>query len=307
MQGEPQKLRLGSRGSLLALAQSNLVARELMRLHPGLGVDLFQIKTSGDRITDRPLHEAGGKGLFTKELEQALLRDQIDFAVHSFKDVPITMPLVDPRDLVTASVPRREDPREVLISLCANSIQGLPEGARVGTGSLRRRSQLLAARPDLKIEPIRGNIDTRLQKLRRGEYDAIFLAAAGLARAGLFDGAIMSPIEVEQLLPAPAQGALSLQCRRGDQRTQEVLAAMNDPISAACVALERKVVEVLQGDCHSPIAALATAEREGEGVRLRVAVAEVGGDPPVRWADVRSASPGDLSLAAKACTSLALR
>jgi hydroxymethylbilane synthase len=305
MQAGRQKLRLGSRASLLALAQSNLVAQELMRLHPGLTVDLVQIKTSGDRITDRPLHDVGGKGLFTKELEQALLRNDIDFAVHSFKDVPITMPLVDPRDLITAAVPKREDPRDVLISLSAKSPGELPKSARVGTGSLRRRSQLLAIRPDLVIEPIRGNIDTRLQKLRRGDYDAIVLAAAGLTRAGIFDGAMMSRLEVEQLLPAPAQGALSLQCRREDQPTRGLLAAMNDPVSAACVALERKVVEVLQGDCHSPIAAFAIAE--GGGGRLRVAVGEAGGDPPVRWADVQSDSLADLSIAAKACDSLALR
>jgi hydroxymethylbilane synthase len=213
-----QKLRLGSRASLLALAQSNLIAAELMRLHPDLQIELIPIKTTGDRITDRPLREAGGKGLFTKELEQALLRNEIDFAVHSFKDVPITMPLVDQADLITAAVPQREDPRDVLISLSARSIQALAPGARVGTGSLRRRCQLLRARPDLTIEPIRGNIDTRLQKLRRGEFDAIVLALAGLRRSGLFDPSTMFPIDPDDLLPAPGQGALSLQCRRNDDQ-----------------------------------------------------------------------------------------
>jgi hydroxymethylbilane synthase len=305
MSEDRQKLRLGTRASLLALAQSNLIAADLMRLHPGLQIDLIPIKTTGDRITDRPLHEAGGKGLFTKELEQSLLRKEIDFAVHSFKDVPVTMPLVDQADLITAAVPLREDPRDALVSLSARKIEDLPQGARVGTGSLRRGCQLLALRRDLLIQPIRGNIDTRLQKLRRGEFDAIVLAMAGLRRSGLVDESIMTPLDVEQVLPSPGQGALSLQCRRDDRQTRQFLEAMNDPASADCVNIERKVVEILEGDCHSPIAALALAQ--GDGVRLRVAVGAPDGRPPVRWADVRSSALHEVRIAYNAVQSLALR
>jgi hydroxymethylbilane synthase len=300
-----QKLRLGTRGSLLATAQSKLIAAELMRVHPGLEVELITVRTTGDRITDRPLYDVGGKGLFTKELEQALLAGAIDLAVHSFKDVPITMPLVEQSDLITAAVPAREDPRDVLLSFSARTIEALPRGARIGTGSLRRRSQLLALRPDLAIEPIRGNIDTRMHKLRRGDFDAIVLALAGLRRAGLFDESIATPLTVEQMLPAPGQGALSLQCRREDRQTLAYLAAIDDRASAACVKIERKVVEILQGDCHSPIAALAV--QEGGGVRLRVALGQEGGAVPVRWADVTSRGSGDASIASKACEALALR
>src|SRR5687768_18563534 len=166
-------LRLGTRGSLLARTQSMLVADALERAHLGLKIEMHIVKTTGDQITDRPLHEAGGKGLFTKELEQALLAGEIDFAVHSYKDVPVTMPLVDQADLVIAAVPTREDPRDVLVSRKAKRLADLPPGARVGTGSLRRACQIVHARPDVVIEPVRGNIDTRLRKLTEGHYDAI--------------------------------------------------------------------------------------------------------------------------------------
>src|SRR3954471_1277449 len=157
-------LRLGTRGSLLARTQSQLVASDLEKRHKGLAVELVIIKTSADQIQDKPLHEFGGKGLFTKELEQALLRNDVDVCVHSFKDVPVTQPLVDQADLIIAAVPEREDPHDVLVSMTAKRIDDLPQGARVGTGSFRRRCQLLAVRPDLKIELLRGNIDTRLKK-----------------------------------------------------------------------------------------------------------------------------------------------
>jgi hydroxymethylbilane synthase len=279
-------LRLGTRGSLLARTQSRLVADALEQLHPNLRVELVTVRTSGDRITDRPLHDVGGKGLFTKEIEQALLGGDVDFAVHSFKDVPVTMPLVEPGDLVIAAVPRREDPRDVLASPLARRIGDLPRGARVGTGSLRRRCQLLTIRPDLQVESVRGNIDTRLRKLRGGQFDAIVLAAAGLNRAGLFDDAIMSMIDSGELLPAPGQGALALQCRRGDGRTRSLLSAMNDADTAECVDAERAVVAGLGGDCHSPIAALATPQ--GDAMLMRAAVGARGGDPPV----VRAVSRG---------------
>jgi hydroxymethylbilane synthase len=274
-------LRLGTRGSLLARTQSQLVADAIGAAHPGVRVELTVIKTSGDQIAERPLHEFGGKGLFTKELEQALLAGQIDLAVHSFKDVPVTMPLVDTSDLVIAAVPERENPYDVLVSPSARRLADLSQGARVGTGSLRRRCQLLAARADLIVEGIRGNIDTRLRKLREGQFDAIVLAAAGVRRAGLFDASTMAVIDDPALLlPAPGQGALAIECRRDDARTREVLVPLNHAPTADCVAAERAVVLRLNGDCHSPIAAFATIDAGGQ-MTLHAAVGARDGAPPV--------------------------
>src|SRR4051812_6748205 len=175
-----QVLRLGARGSMLSRMQSQSVADALEKQHPGLKVELVLIKTTGDRITDRPLHEAGGKGLFTKELEQALLAGEVDMAVHSYKDVPVTMPLVEQANLIIAAVPAREDPRDVLISATPRRTPDPPQAPKAAPGTLRRRCQILALRPDLNVELIRGNIDTRLRKQREGQYDAILLAYAGL-------------------------------------------------------------------------------------------------------------------------------
>jgi hydroxymethylbilane synthase len=272
-------LRLGTRGSLLARTQSQIVANAVEKAHPGVHVELVTIRTTGDRITDQPLHDVGGKGLFTKEIEQALLSGDVDFAVHSFKDVPVTMPQVDPSGLVIAAVPEREDPRDVLVSEGALTLDALPQGARVGTGSLRRRCQLLERRPDLRIEPVRGNIDTRLRKLREGQYDAVVLAAAGLIRSSLFDHSCMSILEPEVLLPAPGQGALALQCRRDDAPTRSVLEALDDAEASECVAAERALVAALQGDCHSPIAALASVKLGR--IDVKVAVGARDGAPPV--------------------------
>lgn len=274
-----QTLRLGTRGSLLARTQSLLVADALERAHPGLKVELRIVKTSGDRITDRPLHEVGGKGLFTKELELALLAGEIDFAVHSLKDMPVTMPLVDATELVTAAVPVREDPRDVLASRKGRRLLDLPAGARVGTGSLRRRCQILAVRPGLQVEPIRGNIDTRLKRLHEGQYDAVVLALAGLKRTTLFEDSFMAVLDCEELLPAPGQGALALQCRRDAAVTRSLLEALDDATTAACVSAEREVVRALQGDCRSPIAALATI-KAGQ-ITLRSVVGGRGGELPV--------------------------
>jgi hydroxymethylbilane synthase len=254
-------------------------ALELAHADRSLRVELKIIKTSGDQIAHRPLHEVGGKGLFTKELEQALLGGEIDFAVHSFKDVPVTMPLVDQTDLVIAAVPKREDPRDVLVSRKARRIVDLPHGARVGTGSLRRRAQLLRLRPDLVVESIRGNIDTRLRKLTDGQYDAIILALAGLKRTELFAPSTMQALVIDELLPAPGQGALALQCRADAEHARLLLSALNDEPTATCVATERKLVQSLQGDCHSPIAALATIE--AGMLHLRASVGARDGKPPV--------------------------
>jgi hydroxymethylbilane synthase len=190
------------------------------------------------------------------------------------------MPLVDQADLVMAATPQREDPRDVLISPHAKSITDLPQNARVGTGSLRRRCQLLALRPDLRVELIRGNVDTRIRKLRDGQYDAILLAYAGLRRSAQFDGQDMTPLDTDTFLPAAGQGALALQCRRDDANTRHLLSALNDPSTATCVHLERALVQNLEGDCHSPIAALATLAGDDQ-LTLRSAVGKAGGDPPV--------------------------
>ena len=272
-------LRLGTRGSLLARTQSRLVADAIEKVHPNVHVELVTVTTSGDRITDRPLRDDGGKGLFTKEIEQVLLEGYVDFAVHSFKDVPVTMPLVDQNALVIAAVPLREDPRDVLVASFKMKVEALADGARVGTGSLRRRCQLLAVRPDLHVEEVRGNIDTRLRKQRDGRYDAVVLAAAGLNRAGLFDDARMSMIDSDVLLPAPGQGALVVQCRRDDAATRSLLSALDDVETAECVGAERALVAALGGDCHSPIAALAVVK--GQTLSLRAAVGARDGRPPV--------------------------
>ncbi|MDB5174788.1 MAG: porphobilinogen deaminase [Phycisphaerales bacterium] len=296
-------LRLGTRGSLLARTQSALVAAALERAHPGLRVELVTFKTSGDQIAERPLHEFGGKGLFTKELELALIDGQIDFAVHSYKDMPTTMPLVDQSGLIVAAVPTREDPRDVLVAGRPLLIADLPQGARVGTGSLRRQSQLLAHRPDLHIEPVRGNIDTRLRKQREGRFDAVVMAMAGIRRAGLFDPGTMLPIEAEVLIPAPAQGALALQCRRDDQRTRGLLEVLDDRATAVCATAERALVAALNGDCLSPIAALATIA--SGRITLRAAVAGRGGKPPVLRATAQSDASAPEAAAREAYATLA--
>jgi hydroxymethylbilane synthase len=294
----PNVLRLATRGSLLARTQSGIVAASLERLHPGLRVELIIFKTTGDQITSQPLHEFGGKGLFTKELEQALLDGQVDLAVHSFKDMPTTMPLVAQEELMIAAVPVREDPRDVLVSSRPTSVADLTQGAKVGTGSLRRRSQLLHARPDLHIEPIRGNIDTRLRKQREGQFDAVVLAMAGIRRTDLYDAAVMSPIDSTIVLPAPGQGALALQCRRNDEITRKLLAGLNDAETAACVEAERALVALLNGDCLSPIAALANII-DGR-IWLRSAVGGRGGTLPVlvSQGDSPVADPSGAALAA---------
>lgn len=294
MPDSPRILRLGTRGSLLAKAQSHLIANDLRRIHPNLQIQLHLIKTTGDRITDRPLAEIGGKGLFVKEIEQALLDNQIDIAVHSCKDLPVTMPLVDESNLLIAAVPTREDPADVAVLLHPTA-GPLPATALIGTSSLRRRCQLLELYPQARITPLRGNIDTRIRKLREGEFDAIILAAAGLKRAGLFDPAFMQPIN---LLPAAGQGALALQCRSDDSFAREILAMLDDPHTHACIDAERALVHQLKGDCHSPIAALATVSPSGE-VRFQALVGGAGGQLPLLRAQTHLHSqnpPADLQM-----------
>ena len=281
-------LRIGTRASLLATRQTGWVADRLRTAHPGLEIEIIAITSTGDRIQDRPLYELGGKGLFTQELEVALLERRVDLAVHSFKDVPVTMPLVQQSGLIFAAVPKREDPRDAMIASGLRRIEDLPRGAKVGTGSLRRRCQLLAMRGDLVIEPIRGNIDTRLRKLREGQYDAVILAMAGLKRAGLFEAACMTAILAEEMVPSAGQGALALQCRAEDVQTRQIAGGLEDAESRACVLVERQLVMELNGDCHSPIGALATIEKGL--MTLHGALGGNDGNPPVARSSV-SASP----------------
>ena len=271
-----QTLRLGTRGSPLAVAQSTQVA-DVLRAR-GHAVELVTIRTTGDRIQDRPLADAGGKGLFTKEIELALIAGEIDFAVHSYKDVPVTMPLVDESGLMIAAVPTRADVRDAVV--CHGGMSGLRQGARVGTGSLRRRCQLLDVRPDLDVVGLRGNVDTRLRKWRAGEVEAVVLAAAGLARAGLFDASHMELVDPRRMVPAAGQGALALQCRRADAQAIAALSALDDPATRAAVDVERAVVALLDADCHSPLGAYATVADGRASVSWAIGAA--GGEPPVR-------------------------
>jgi hydroxymethylbilane synthase len=278
--------------------QSEIVAASLRKMHPHLHVELIIRKTSGDQIQDRPLHEAGGKGLFIKELEEALLADEIDLAVHSYKDVPVTMPLVDQSELIVAATPRRADAADVLVSSKAKGLRDLPPNAKIGTDSLRRRCQLLSIRSDFQIASVRGNIDTRIRKLRDGQYDAIILAMAGLKRSELFDSQDMTPIPLDEILPAAGQGALAIQCRKKDRRMKELLAPLNDSITQQCVMLERALVAELNGDCYSPIAVLATVQHRT--IRLRAAVGERGGELPV----ARASAEADLDVPRSALLSV---
>ena len=263
-------LRIGTRGSPLALAQAEEVRARLIAAHPDLadegGIQIEVITTTGDRDRSRPLSEIGGKGLFTKEIEEALIAEEIDLAVHSMKDVPTWLP----DGLVISTILPREDARDALFSTAGDSLAALPQGAVVGTVSLRRQAQILAARPDLKVVPIRGNVDTRLRKLAEGQVDATLLAVAGLRRLGQAER-ITAALEPEEMLPAVAQGAIGLEVRADDAATRDRLAPLDDAVSATRVRAERACLEVLDGSCRTPIAAYA--ELDAERLRLRALVA----------------------------------
>jgi hydroxymethylbilane synthase len=250
-------LKLGTRGSPLALAQARKVAAalETAQRWPADSIEIVPIKTTGDRIQDRPLAEVGGKGLWTKELDQALLTGAVDFCVHSMKDVESERP----ESIHIAAIRPRGDVRDRLIG--ADSIDQLPQGATVGTSSPRRTAQLRRMRPDIVIVPFRGNVETRLAKVRAGEVDATLLASVGLKRLGLIDIGVAIPVEV--LLPAPAQGALGIECRTDDNLTQSVLTTINNQIAFAAVMAERAFTRALGGNCYSPVAALALLD-DGE-------------------------------------------
>ncbi|MGI9321884.1 MAG: hydroxymethylbilane synthase [Thiogranum sp.] len=243
------KLRIATRKSPLALWQANHVRDALMTRNPGLEVELFTMTTQGDKILDTPLAKVGGKGLFVKELELGILEGRADLAVHSMKDVPVAFP----EGLGLAAILVREDPRDALISNVFTSIDTLPEGARVGTSSLRRQCQLRARRPDLEVLDLRGNVNTRLAKLDNGDYDAILLAAAGVKRMG-WEDRITELLPPEQFLPAIGQGAIGIEIRVDDDKVSRVVKALNDGQTATRIRAERALNERLQGGCQVPIA-----------------------------------------------------
>jgi len=258
-----KKYRIGTRGSPLALAQAEETRQRLLTAHKGNlspdNLEIVVIKTTGDRIQDRALSEAGGKGLFVKEIEEELLSGAIDFAVHSMKDVETKLP----DGLVIDCILPREDARDVLITANGGSLADLPEGALVGTSSLRRQAQVLNRRPDLKVCLFRGLVDTRLRKLRDGEADATLLAYAGLKRLGK-EQVVSELLSPEDMLPAVAQGAIGIECRADDVETAALLKPINDSVSAARVFCERAMLAVLDGSCRTPIAGYATLTDDGE-------------------------------------------
>jgi hydroxymethylbilane synthase len=251
-----RRIVVGTRQSALAMTQTGQTVESLQSICDAAGLsytfELKPIVTRGDRILDMTLSKVGGKGLFVKEIEQALMDREIDLAVHSMKDMPFALPV----GLVVGAVPKREDPRDCLIGRTARHLDELPHGARIGTSSLRRGAQLQAARPDLSIESIRGNIDTRLRKLEEEPFDAILLAAAGLHRMGWKDR-ITSYLPTELCLPAVGQGALAVECRADDEEVISLLARFNDPVTARTITAERTVLGLLNGGCQVPIGAYA--------------------------------------------------
>jgi hydroxymethylbilane synthase len=248
----PYELRIGTRGSQLALFQANWVKDQLIHAHPDLKVSLVKIKTTGDKIQDAPLAKIGGKGLFVKEIEEALIQRRIDLAVHSIKDVPTQFP----KGLHLSVITKREDPRDVFISREGKTLRELPQRAKIGTSSLRRQAQLLHYRSDYELVPLRGNLDTRLKKLRTMNLDGIVLALAGVKRLGL-EGKITEIISTDISLPAIGQGALGIETRQDDQEIEEQTRFLNDKDSWIAVSAERSFLKKLEGGCQVPIAAFA--------------------------------------------------
>ncbi len=262
-------LRLATRGSKLALIQSELVAAKLRAAVPGLQVELVTITTAGDRDQSTPLPEGEKAGWFTSAIQDALLREDADLAVHSYKDLPTKRPA----GLVIAAVPLREDPRDALVSRSHASLRGLPAGATVGTSSPRRTAQVLELRPDLDVRPIRGNVESRIAKVEAGEFDAAVLALAGLRRLGIEDRAD-HVFGFEEMLPSPAQGALAIECRSNDAETREMLAAIDDATLRQTVTAERVFLATIDGGCSFPAAAYA--EHFGSTLKLNALIATNG-------------------------------
>ena len=265
-----REIRIATRKSALALWQAEFVKARLEQAHPGLEVTLVPMVSRGDKLLDSPLSKIGGKGLFVKELETALLENEADIAVHSMKDVPMDFP----EGLGLFCICEREDPRDAFVSNTYASLDDLPKGSVVGTSSLRRQAQLLTRRPDLEIRFLRGNVNTRLAKLDAGEYDAIILAAAGLIRLG-FEDRITSAISIEDSLPAGGQGAVGIECRRADSEIHTLLAPLHHADTAVRVTAERALNKHLNGGCQVPIACFAVLE--GDQIWLRGLVADPSG------------------------------
>jgi len=268
------KLRIATRSSNLALIQTRWVGRELQKLFPELTIEEVLVVPKGDRIQDRPLAQVGGKGLFVSEVEAVVVRGAADFAVHSLKDVPGDVPLAEGMGIL--SVPVREDPRDVLVTVDGTDLASLPRGARVGTTSRRRIVQLQRRRPDLAFVPMRGNIDTRLRKLQEGRCDAIVLAAAGLSRAGLLDRVPHEVLSPDLCLPAVGQGALAIEGSLYDDSLRQQLSAIEDSIARIEVTAERAMLQKLEGNCHSSIAGHATIA--DARIKLEGLVASYDGD-----------------------------
>lgn len=268
-------IKIGTRASLLALTQSTHIKEQIEKQYPDTTVELVKIVTQGDKIVDVPLAKVGGKGLFVKEIEEAMLRKEIDLAVHSMKDVPAELP----EELHIGVVTKREDPRDAFLSKKYKSVDDLPQGAKVGTSSLRRKSQLADLRPDLVIEDLRGNLDTRLRKLEEGMYDAIILATAGLNRLKWSDN-ITSYFSQEQMLPAVAQGAVGIEMRKSDTELLEGLTFLADEQTSIAVHGERAFLHRLEGGCQVPIACYGTIA--GDTLNLTGLVASIDGKQVIR-------------------------
>jgi hydroxymethylbilane synthase len=291
-------MKLGSRGSPLALAQSHMVAAMLAKAS-GRPVENFPIQsftTTGDKVTGR-LEDAGGKGLFTKELDEALLDKRIDAAIHSMKDLPTAMP----PGIALAAVPAREDPRDGFVSLSARSLADLPPGAMLGTASLRRQAQALHLRPDLTVKLLRGSVQTRLARIEKGDFDATFLAMAGLTRLGLTQH-VSSTVAVEDMPPACCQGALAITCREDDMPTRMALLHINQPELEFVTSVERAFLGALDGSCRTPIGGLATLE---DGGRLRFIGEVLTADGKTRWRRDETVTLG--ADAAEACEKMGRR
>jgi hydroxymethylbilane synthase len=268
-------LIFATRPSTLARWQTSWVREALLAKHPSLICEEKVITTQGDRILDRPLPEIGGKGLFTRELEAELLSGAVHAAVHSLKDLPVE----NPPGLTIGCIPKRADVGDVLLSNKGQTLHELPPGAVVGTSSLRRSAQLLAVRPDLRIAPLRGNVDTRIRKLKAGQYDAIVLAGAGVIRLGL-SSEITEWLSLDWMLPAPGQGALAVQCRADDKQTLEILSAIENPQSRSATLAERSFLQALGGGCSVPVAAYA--EQREDKIHLTGAVISLDGKQVIR-------------------------
>jgi hydroxymethylbilane synthase len=291
-----KKLVIATRRSRLALWQAQHIATLLERFHAGLGVELLPLSTRGDELIDRRLDEAGGKGLFVKELETAMAQGRADLAVHSMKDVPADLP----EGFALAAITGREDPRDVFVSSSYKTLGEMPKAATVGTSSLRRSAQITERHPHLQVRLLRGNVDTRLAKLDRGEYDAIVLAAAGLARLGL-EARITARLEADEMLPAPGQGALGIECLAGRAEVGALLAPLADSATTICVRAERAVSRALGGSCALPLAAYAEIVKNQ--LRLRALVASADGRRVLRC-ELKGSAADPQGLGARAADEL---